>query len=340
LKYKNFLFNFAVSHSGGGYKRLYAYANWFNLQGGAYFIVHPSCAFLVNEFPNNNFFIINQKKIQRLINDCSYLKEIMQAIDLPQLYYSYGIPIYHKVGKINWFHLSNVLPLNLKGIPLSLFDKVKLGYLGRKIRTNFINTEIVSAESHYSLNLINSSHAIKCISVNGSDDEIQFFNSEPINKKDIAVILGTYSYKALQDSYLIFQKLNLENSKLKLFIIGDERRVPRNFKSYDNVILTGILKRNEVMEYLRKAKYYISTTYIENSYNAASEGIYFADESYISDIGPHRELLAGMSFKNVEFPSMNRSVLHLKREEINTSNLQIWDNIITEMISEVSKCNA
>ena len=46
----NYLFNFAVSHIGGGFKRLHEYAKWFNDHGGAYFIIHPHCENLITEF--------------------------------------------------------------------------------------------------------------------------------------------------------------------------------------------------------------------------------------------------------------------------------------------------
>ena len=55
-----FLFNFSASYSGGGFKRLQAFAKWFNQNGGAYFIIHPRCNDLKNEFQNNHFIIANQ----------------------------------------------------------------------------------------------------------------------------------------------------------------------------------------------------------------------------------------------------------------------------------------
>ena len=51
MKYK-FLFNFNASRIGGGYKRLYEYSKYFNNKNGAYFIIHPHCSTLINEFKN------------------------------------------------------------------------------------------------------------------------------------------------------------------------------------------------------------------------------------------------------------------------------------------------
>ncbi|MCL9683548.1 glycosyltransferase [Legionella maioricensis] len=336
-----FLFNFAVSYSGGGFKRLYAYAKWFNQNGGAWFIIHPMCKSLITEFPNNHFFVVSQSKLQRLFRDCDYLKELEAEIGVPNVYYSYGIPIYYKLGRLNWFHLSNVLPLGSQGIPLPLFDKLKLSYLGRRIENNFKNADIVSAESSYSLSLIKSKHPLRFfVSVNGSDDEILFYNDAKQEKKEkIAVVLGTYRYKALADSYAVFEMLHAKDNQLKLMIIGDDKKVPKSLRMNPNIILKGSLPRDKVVDYLRQAEFYISTTYIENSYNAASEGIFFAKESYISDIAPHRELVAGLHFEEVSIPNLNRPLLRLKREEISPVNLKTWDNVITEMVEHMSKNN-
>ena len=335
----NFLFNFAASYSGGGFKRLHAYAKWFNQHGGASFIIHPRCGFLQDEFPNNRFIIVSQSRLQRLFNDSAYLDDIRKEMVVPDIYYSFGIPMYSKFGRINWFHLSNVLPLGCWNAPLSLFDKLKLGFLGKRIAHNFKNADIISAESNFSLGLMNPQHAKKLfVSVNGSDDEIHFHQVEAKEKKEkMAVVLGTYRYKALHDSYLVFKMLKEEHPLLKLVIIGDEKRVPGNLREGNDVTLTGSLSRKDVIDYLRKSEYYISTTRLENSYNAASEGIFFAKESYISDIGPHRELMDGMPFETMSVPGMKQPILRVKNEDISPLHLKTWDTVISEMIEHASQ---
>jgi hypothetical protein len=330
-----YLFNFAVSYLGGGFKRLYEYSRWFNDNGGAWFIIHPRCESLVKEFSNNHFFITNQPKYQRIFMDCKYLNNIGKEIGIPDLYYSYGIPIYAKFGKVNWFHLSNVLPITSKDISLSLFDRIILRILGWKIKHNFQNANVISAESNYSLGLIDPNQSEKLfLSVNGSNDELTYLqNGFSLEKDNIAVVVGTQRYKALHDSYHVFEMLRQTNSQLKLIIIGNEKAIPRELRNNQNIVINGLIKRNDVIDYLRKAKYYISTTQIENSYNAVSEGIFFADESYISDILPHRELLNKMPFDQISFPTMTRPLLHVKRENVSGANLKSWDNIITEMIN-------
>ena len=102
-----------------------------------------------------------------------------------------------------------------------------------------------------------------------------------------------------------------------------------------SVVLTGIISQTEVIEILKKTKYYISTTLVENSFNAASEGLVFASESYISDIAPHRELLENESFERVLIPYLSNPVLKIKGEDITGKNLKLWDVIITEMVHKV-----
>ena len=52
----NILFNFAVTRTGGGLKRLNAFSKWFHNHGGAYFIIHPECKSLKKNFSKNKIF--------------------------------------------------------------------------------------------------------------------------------------------------------------------------------------------------------------------------------------------------------------------------------------------
>jgi hypothetical protein len=330
-----FLFNFAASYSTGGYKRLYEFARWFNVNGGAWFVIHPRCADLINEYPNVQFFIARQSRIERLYNDCGYLQAIARDIGQPELYFSYGIPLYFRYGRINWFHLSNVLPLGTKAVPLSRFGRLKAAYLGRRIRAGLGRADVISAESESSLGMLGVGVSQKLfLSVNGSDDEITHLHSEPIiAKEDIATVVGTAAYKALDDSYRVFEMLRNTNPGLKLAVIGNPDWVPRALRGKEGVVICGLLTRANVMNYLRKSRYYISTTCIENSYNAAAEGIFFADESYISDIGPHRELLINEHFDEVPVPGMGRTLLRVRRHDLSGTNLKTWSTVVGEMIA-------
>ncbi|MCX6232334.1 MAG: hypothetical protein NTZ33_12420 [Bacteroidetes bacterium] len=339
---KKYLFNFAASYSGGGYKRLYEYSKWFNENGGAYFIVNNRCAFLIDEFTNNKYFLVDQNIFQRVFNDDDYLKDVINTIKRPVFYYSYGIPIYKKIADVNWFHLSNVLPIIPFKIPMSFSNRLKFIYLGIITKNGFKNSDIISAESNFSLNLINPKYKSKLfLSVNGGDDEISHLNNKLIEKKeDIALVIGTQWYKAIKDSYYIYEMLKSKEPRLKLVIIGNDKYIPSFIKNDKDIeIINKFLDRIEIVNYLKKSKYYISTTMIENSYNAISEGIFFADESFISDIEPHQELLKNLTIENVSIPNIKRSIIHIYRNNINGANLKSWNDIIIEMINKINGIN-
>lgn len=329
------LFNFAASFSGGGYKRLHEYAKWFQGHEGACFVIHPNCAHLVEEFPANRFFVVHQTALQRLFHDGQYLESIEREIGHPDLYYSYGIPMYRRFGKVNWFHLSNVLPLALGGIPLGLRTKLKLGYLGHRIRKTIANADVVSAESRYSLSVMEAADDGKLfLSVNGSDDELEQLRTQDFPPKaEVATAVGTYTYKAIGDAAMVFEALKKDHPNLTLSIIGDDKPLPPQVRGRHDIQIAGMLKRPQVIDSLRRSQYYISTTLIENSYNAASEGMFLADESYISDIGPHRELLEGMPYREVTVPGLHRPMLHIRRQEVNGDNLKSWSDVISDMIT-------
>jgi hypothetical protein len=329
------LFNFSASYSTGGYKRLYEYAKWFNSNGGAWFIIHPRCIHLVAEFPNIRFFIANLSRFERLYNDCAYLETIEQEIGQPELYYSYGIPLYSRFGRVTWFHLSNVLPLGPKGVRLSLFLRLKAAFLGSKMRAGFIYADIISAESVSSLKMLGPGLSEKLfLSVNGSDSELEWLQrKDDPAKEEIATVVGTAPYKALGDSLRVFEMLKAANSGLKLVIIGEPKYIPAALSSRRDVVIRGLVDRSTVIECLQRTKFYISTTHVENSYNAAAEGIFFADESYISDIGPHRELLLGMPYDEVSIAGINRPVLRVRRAALTGANLKSWEMVIVAMIA-------
>lgn len=333
---RRFLFNFAASYLGGGYKRLYEYARWFNANGGAWFVIHENCRKLLAEFSNNRFFVVRQSPLERLRNDCGYLPAIEDQIGRPDLYYSYGIPVYRRFGIINWFHLSNVLPLSRQGIPLPPILRLKLKLLGRRIRHALPNADVTSGESQYSLGLLHFSGAANLfLSVLGSDDELAHLEEPTVwHKDDIATVIGTNSHKALGDTFQVFEMLRRDDARLKLVIIGSATDVPRRLRRERGVIVRGLLSRPEVINCLKSSKYYVSTTLIEGSYNAASEGIFIAEESYISDIDPHRELLMNMRFDEVSVPRIGRPMLHVRRTDMSAANLKSWATVIGEMIEK------
>lgn len=329
-----YIFNFSRSYSGGGLKRLLAFSKYFNENGGSNFIVNSKVKPHMEDFLNNKYFYINSNILKKINSDKKYLLNLVKSIDNIDLYYSYGIPIAFKIGKINWFHLSNVLPL----VPLnerskynfSMYRLIELTFLGYIIKRKFSNADILSAESDYSLTLFPINSKQKHVkSPNGSDNEIKLFGSGNPSKKNIAVVVGTAPYKDLTKSYSIFLKLNKKNPELRLVIFGSASTIPSDIQKDKNVDIKNTASNKEVLDVLSSAKFYINTSKIENSWNAASEGVLLADESFISNILPHVELLK--IFGGAQYQS-NKEILHLKNEDVSPTELPVWRDIIQDMI--------
>jgi glycosyltransferase involved in cell wall biosynthesis len=321
-----FLFNFAASYSEGGYKRLHEFARWFDTHGGAWFAIHPRCGHLRSRFPANGYFVVSQSHLQRLYDDCSYLDEIGRQIGRPVLYYAYGIPLYRRFGLINWFHLQNALTVGHHQVPLSIFHRLKFRLLGRRFLRGLRFANVVSAESQYSLGLLDLPEGgRKFHAPNGNDDELarQREGWQPPSRS-IATAVGTFSYKALGESFHLFQRLRERHPDLKFVVIGDSKPVPDWLRRHPEVLLRGRLDRGAVIETLRQSRFYISATHVENSYNGAAEGAFLAEESYISDIPPHRELLHGEACEISHFAGLQRPFLHVRREHLEGTNLHSW----------------
>lgn len=333
------LFNFAVSRTGGGLKRLFEYARWFDDHGGAWFVIHPQVeAILMRTFPRNRYFAVLQSQFERMYADGRYLKGVVHETGQPDLYYTNCIPIYARFGRVNWFHLTNVLPLHARGIPLSLFDRVRLGYLGWRIRSTYHQADVISAESAFSLGLIEDAQREKLfLSVLGSDDELAHLQDPGVTREEIATVVGTYRYKAIRDSWRVFEMLRRTRPELRLEIIGVPDSVPADVRSKRGVVITGVLPREEVVERLRRSRFYISTTLIEGAYNAASEGVFLAEEAYISDIGPHQELLENVPHDRMTVPGMDRSILRVRSAGSPPAHLKSWDQVITDMLAEATE---
>ena len=331
----NYIFNFSASYTGGGLKRLNAYSEWFDKKGGANFIVHDNLKGIGKKFINNRYYYIKKNNAKRLLNDCYYLKEIMSDFNTIDLYFSYGIPIYEKIARINWFHLSNVLPLLPHYRFMSLPLKLKFHLLGNRIKKNFRNYNIISAESRYSLNLLKEKigHDVNGIVLNNGHEDM-LMNNAGTNNKNVpyAVAVGTYKYKALKDTFRLFLNLKKKDNNLVLVIMGPEHDIPKEFYGRKDIEITGEVKRDEVIENLRKAKYFISTSLVENSSNATLEGLLCSGESYISDIPPHRELLQNCTYQTLKFDNVSMPVLHVEGNEKNKISPVSWDEIIKNMI--------
>ncbi len=330
-KYKSLLFNFSASVNGGGLKRLSEFSRWFDRRGGTNFIISRLVKDqLTEKYTNNHYFIVDKSLIKRLFFDQSFIKKLPLDFRNLDLLYSYGIPIYDPIASQNWFHLSNISPFFPKQSALSRINFLRNLVLRKRIVSNLYNAEFISAESESSLSLLDNTFKSKfVVSVNGSDDEIMAKPSDPL-EPFYAVSVGTQSYKRIDLVIKCFKhfkgKLGLE----KLYICGDKSLVNKNLILPPDVILLGLLPRAEVIRFIEKSKLYISCTKLENSFNAASEGIFLAESSIISGIGPHQELLKEEPYSNIELFGDN--FYFVERCQLSKKNIVSWDSIISSIL--------
>lgn len=334
--FKKYLFNFSSSYSGGGLKRLIAFCNWFDERGGASFIVNEKLRGRVERYTNNKFFFVKISKLSMALNHQSYLTPIIKEIGSCEFYYSYNIPMKKIEAGVTWFHLSNVLPLlpaKKYGVPAK--RSLELFWLGVLIKRCFKHADFISAESNFALSLLPKNLAAKrCLSINGSDDELgASFSINKLNKRrEIAVVVGTHFHKNLRDSYEVFRALKTTNKLLQLEIYGDKNSVGSAIKNDPCVTLVGETPRIDILKALSTAKYFINTTLVENSWNSALEGLLLAERSAISLIPPHIELLHGgqqISHLNV---TSRVPVGILDKEFIDLEKLKTWHEVINETI--------
>lgn len=335
----NYLFNFSASHSGGGYKRLNAFSNYFDKNGGANFIVNTKLTGIEDIYKNNKYFFISENKLERFFNFSFKFKKVIDNFPELLFYYSYGIPINKKIGKLNWFHISNVLPFQFKNLYIPFKRQIELLILRIQIQKSINIPNFISVESLNSFKYFNNNNIKEklIISVNGSDDEIAHYRCG-VKKNDIqnyeyAITVGTYFYKCIDDVYKVYKKLSETKKNLYLIIVGSKNMIPKDILQDKFVIVKGILNQQDVCNLLIHSNYYITCSLIENSYNAASEGVFLSKESYISKIGPHIELLKDINYDTITNFETRLPLLKVSQSNLNVSNLKSWNSIINDMLN-------
>ena len=293
-------FNFAATGDGGGIRRLLEGIRWFGDRGGALFFVHSRLRGhpALEMASGCQIVFLRQAALDRLTLSGKFLEDAAAAFGHPDVYFSFGQPLARRIGAINWVHISNALTMNQRGISLPIPTRLKTLILGAQIRASLNLADVVSAESTYCLDLV----AKRCpdlaartlVLPNGADvaalRRLKAAQTAPCTFDALAV--GTYRYKRLDRTLDLFQRLGSEDPNLqRLMIIGDERPIPRAIKSHRKVECVGPVPHGEVLARLSGARVYISSSEIENSSNAALEGLELAQTSYLSDIPSHRELL-------------------------------------------------
>jgi len=340
--YQSYLFNFSCSHFGGALKRIHAYLKWFNEHGGACFVLNYRLKGIEKTFPANRYCFLRQHALAKVLNYSYTLNQFIKKMGTIDFYYSYGIPLPYKPGRVNWMHIANVLTLVNPRQHVPFKRSLELQLLGLLIKRSLKHADIISAESEATLSCLKHPHTANLVvCVNGSDEEIMAHQSQLDLEKsfqtdNIAVTVGTCQYKCVDDAYKIYLHLRESNPQLVLVIAGIKEDVPAHVQRDPQVELRDVIPQLAVCDLLKRAKYYITSTVIENSYNAASEGAFLAKESFLSDIGPHRELLKGVGYQVINHLGTRVASLYVTRKDLNANNLKSWHQVISEMIEKAT----
>lgn len=340
----NWLFNFSASPSGGGFRRLEETAKWFDRQGGAVFLVRANKVDQLRQYSACNRFVgVQQNKLERLLADGAYLPEVVQEFGTPDVYFSYGIPLFRSIGRLNWLHINNALTLtrDRHGMPLRRYLELQL--LGNRMARSLRHAEIASAESEYALALLrhagrNVEGNRRLVVIHNGCDDVLFERPDyrqELSDTDYAMTVGTWPYKRLDRALRVFEALQARQPSLKTFkIVGDRRPIPRVVLGDRRVETLGSgIENDELYCLLEHAKYYISTSGIENSSIAATEGILLAKKVVLSDIPSHREAVAGLRVQEFLVPKVGRCIEVVGVRSNRHASSPSWSNVLLEMVN-------
>jgi len=321
---------------------------FYDENGGATFILHSSLRNDVALYNKNKYFFVKQTVFERLIIDEAYIREVVNECGKPDIYFSYGIPMYSAIGKVNWFHVSNALSLTVKGIILPLSTRLKMLLLKARIQSTVTNMDIVSGESQYTLDLFKIQiRAKKPINYhilrNGYSSEDVSISGEveaDLHNKIYAMTIGIASYKRLHIVHNIFKQLQETNRALKtLYVVASpydvpymKALIPMCLKVDKDVVIDIFEKRDELVRLMQGMDYYISASQIENSSIALLEGLIFSKSIIVSDIPSHRELLSGQEYEYFYDQSSNENFIHYEKDDKSDFSTHLsWNDAVREM---------
>ena len=341
------LFNFSSSWSGGGLIRTLETIKWFDDNFGASFIISDRIKDLVSSHnKKNKYFFVSENKIKRLVMDGYYMPEIIDEIGRPDIYFSYGIPVFNNIAKINWFHISNALTLKTNNISLPLITRLQMWILKKRIIKTMNNTDIATGESKFSINLLkeeNKKRNITChydVLPNGYDISLL---EDVLNKKReqsirYAITIGTFSYKKIDIALELFQKIKKTYNLKKFIIIGSSNHLPKSIINEGFVEFKSNISREELFSLLYNAEYYISASQIENSSIAALEALLLSKNIILSNIPSHNEMIKRFKTKTL---FLRNSKVSFNMLENNNKKIDAipWINICEKLFHIIDDFN-
>ena len=317
------LFNFSSSSDGGGFNRTKETVKWFDNNFGAYFIINDKIKDeIIVHNKVNKYFFISENKIKRLLFDGYYLPKIIDEIGKPDIYFSYGIPVFYDIARINWFHISNALSLKTKNISLTFMKRIQMWILKKRIIRSMKHTHIATGESEFSINMLkdkNNEKHIKCfydVLPNGYDISLV---KNVLNKKrelscKYGITIGTYKYKKIKVALELFHEIKKTDNLKKMIIVGSFDHIPKSVVDDKFVEIKSNVSTKELFNLLYNAEYYISASQIENSSIAVIEALLLSQNIVLSNIPSHNEMLRNLKTKKMILEKYNMDFIVLENK--------------------------
>ena len=340
------LFNFSSSWVGGGLIRTLETVKWFDNNMGAYFIINDRIKNEISKHSKNNkYFFISDNKVKRLFSDGYYMSKIIAEIGKPDIYFSYGIPVFNDIAKINWFHISNALTLKTQKISLPLKTRIQMLILKKRIIKSIKYTHIATGESEFSVNLLKdeaNKRNLKChydVLPNGYDISLikDVLNKKREKLSKYAITIGTFKYKNIKVALELFHEIRKINNLKKFIIVGPCNTLPKSVLIDKFVEFKPTISREDLFTLLYNAEYYISASQIENSSNAALEALLLSKNIILSNIPSHDEMLR--NFKTKKLVLNNYSTGFIVLENNNKIDAIPWIDVCKKLFDIIDDFN-
>ncbi len=326
------ILDFSASPVGGGLKRLLAYADYFAGSGErVLFLVHPQTEEHIAG-KTVKYEVVRRNPLARLWFDPRFVSRYGGR---SRWFFSYGIPIYGKVGDYNWLHVSNSLPFGLLSLTLDIRGFVSNFLLRERFVVCADNCSVVSGESEFTLDIYRKTTGWRreLVLLRNGMEAFEIDNGSTRLPQAIAV--GTSRYKRLDRTCAVLERMQATRRLEKLLIVGNLESIPLSVRRKPYVECLGILPREQVLQHMRQSQVFISTSEIENSSNAVLEALALCGTVVVSDIPSHRELIGN----GVGQPLVVDG-LHYLQVDAGACTLDLyqysWNKTISHMLSTMS----
>tara|TARA_Y100000816_G_C26077538_1_gene567404 strand:- start:663 stop:1655 length:993 start_codon:yes stop_codon:yes gene_type:complete len=324
------IFDFSSSPKGGSYRRIEAYAAFFSdTKLKILFLLHPTAAKKISKSFKISIDIIEKSNLEKFLSRNSYLDKYKGRC---KWLFSYGIPLSNPVGNQNWFHVSNILPFQNKNIKLNFFTRVKSLFLMYYIYKSKDNLDVISAESHFSLNVIKKYFSQKKFIHLSNGFLSKNINISKSIYSNYAIAVGTAKYKRIDITYSLFLKVKDSHKVKTLIILGSKKEVPSNVLKDKRVKVIEEINDVEYFSILKNSTIFISTSEIENSSVAVMEAMQFCNKMILSNIPSHLELFTD---KQEKLNINNQEYLLINNKDILISYSSKWSDTISIMLKEM-----